>query len=77
MSLFSLFPGSIVVSFVIAGTLTDVNTTAYSLCDSIFNSTTYDYSGYSLTLAPYLTINNATYYGVTCGDLVSLHSGSV
>ncbi|XP_053372863.1 fibrocystin-L-like [Mercenaria mercenaria] len=65
----SIREGSIVVTFVISGTYTDVNSTAYSLCDSIYNQTSYSYNGYSLTLSPYLTINNQTYYGVTCGDL--------
>lgn len=69
--MFLCFTGSIVVTFVIAGSLTDVNATAYSVCDSIYNGTSYSYGSYSLTLAPFLTINNVTYYGVTCGEIVS------
>jgi len=74
------FTGSIVVTFVISGSLTNVNTTAYSVCDSIYNNTAYSYGGYTLTLAPFLTINNQTYYGVECGEIVSsifLDAGSL
>ncbi|XP_060573258.1 fibrocystin-L-like isoform X2 [Ruditapes philippinarum] len=69
LSIGSIREGSIVVTFVISGTLSSVNSTAYSLCDSIYNKTAYSYNGYSLTLSPYLTINNQTYYGVTCGEI--------
>ncbi|XP_045210443.2 fibrocystin-L-like isoform X2 [Mercenaria mercenaria] len=65
----SVQDGSIVVTFVISGTYSSVNSTAYSLCDSIYNETSYSFDGYSLTLAPYMTINGQAYYGVTCGEL--------
>ena len=42
--------GSIVVTFVIDGSTTDVNATAYSVCDSISNSTSYSFDGYDLSL---------------------------
>ena len=42
--------GSIVVTFVIDGSTTDVNATAYSMCDSISNSTSYTFDGYDMTL---------------------------
>ena len=39
------------VTFVIDGSTADVNATAYSMCDSISNSTSYTFDGYdSLTL---------------------------
>lgn len=69
LSVGSISEGSIIVTFVIAGSYSDVNATAYSLCDSIYNGTQYAYNGYTLTLAPFMTINNQTYYGVTCGEI--------
>ena len=60
------------MTFVIDGTLADVNATAYSLCDSISNSTSYSFDGYDLTLSSYMTVNNQSYYGVTCGEIVSM-----
>ena len=67
----SFFTGSITVTFVIDGNTTDVNSTAYSLCESISNATTYTFDGYTLTLDQYMTIDNQTFYGVTCGVTVS------
>ena len=70
----SLFiSGSILVTFVIEGTTSDVNTTAYAVCDSISNSTSYSFNGYDLTLSSFMTVNNQTYYGVTCGEIVSFN----
>ena len=66
------FLGSIVVTFVIAGDTSDINATAYSLCDSVLNGTSYSYNGYTLTLSPYMTVDNEAYYGVTCGATVSI-----
>ena len=60
------------MTFVIDGTLADVNATAYSMCDSISNSTSYSFDGYDLTLSSYMTVNNQSYYGVTCGEIVSM-----
>ena len=60
------------MTFVIDGSVADVNATAYSVCDSISNSTVYSYDGYDLTLSSYMTVNNQTYYGVTCGEIVSV-----
>ena len=55
----------------IDGSVADVNATAYSMCDSISNSTVYSFDGYDLTLTSYMTIDNQTFYGVTCGEIVS------
>ena len=65
--------GSITVTFVIDGNLTDVNSTAYSLCETISNSTSYMFDGYTLTLDSYMTIDNQTFYGVECGTVVSVN----
>ena len=59
------------VTFVIDGSTADVNATAYSMCDSISNSTRYSFDGYDLTLSSFMTVNNQTFYGVTCGEIVS------
>ena len=63
------------VTFVIDGSTTDVNATAYSMCDSISNSTSYSFDGYDLTLSSFMTVNNQTFYGVTCGEIVSTRTG--
>ena len=55
----------------IDGNTTDVNSTAYSVCDAISNATSYTFNGYTLTLDEYMTIDNQTFYGVTCGATVS------
>lgn len=67
---FYAFTGSIVVTFRIAGTNSSVNATTYSLCDNIYSEKPFTYNGHTLTLEPYLTVNNQTYYGVTCGETV-------
>ena len=60
------------VTFVIAGNTSDVNATAYSLCDSVLNGTSYSFNGYTLTLSPNMTVDNESYYGDTCGATVSI-----
>ena len=71
LTCFVIFSGSITVTFVIDGNFTDVNATAYSVCESISNTTSYTFSGYTLSLSEYMTINNQTFYGVSCGVTVS------
>ncbi|XP_052805044.1 fibrocystin-L-like isoform X2 [Mya arenaria] len=65
----SIAEGSIVVTFTIQGNASHVSETAFDLCDSIFNKTEYGFNGYQLTLAPYMSVNGSTYYGVKCGEL--------
>ncbi|XP_052286416.1 fibrocystin-L-like [Dreissena polymorpha] len=65
----NVYEGSIVVSFVIAGNVSTINTTAYALCESIHNKTEYSFNGNNLELAPYLTVNGETLYGVKCGEI--------
>ena len=60
------------VTFVIDGSTTDVNATAYAMCDSISNATSYSFDGYDLSLSSFMTVNNQTFYGVTCGEIVSM-----
>ena len=71
LTCFVIFSGSITVTFVIDGNFTDVNATAYSVCESISNSTSYTFNGYTLSLSEYMTINNQTFFGVSCGVTVS------
>ncbi|XP_045208899.2 fibrocystin-L-like [Mercenaria mercenaria] len=73
----NVYEGSIVVEFVIAGSVADLNSTVYEICDDIYNGTQYIYNNFTLTMSSYMQLNNTAFYGVKCGDIVShltLHS---
>ncbi|WAR05573.1 PKHL1-like protein, partial [Mya arenaria] len=69
LSVGSIYEGSIVVTFIVEGSLSDVNDTAYSLCTSIEDKTIYNINNYDIQLSEYMTINNQTFYGVSCGSI--------
>jgi hypothetical protein len=66
----SLILGSILVTFVVEGPTSSVEETVESLCGSIQNETSFTFNGQSLTLSPYMAVNNEQYYGVKCGEQV-------
>ncbi|XP_069121982.1 fibrocystin-L-like [Argopecten irradians] len=63
--------GSIIVTFSISGGISSVNTTVHGMCDSVQNSTGFNFNSQSLTLSSYLTVGGVSYYGVHCGPISS------
>lgn len=64
----SHLPGSLIVSLVLEGTTSGVTSALSSVCHNIANGTTLTYGGTTLTFSPYMSVNGASYYGVTCGS---------
>ncbi|KAK7105773.1 hypothetical protein V1264_017108 [Littorina saxatilis] len=73
--------GSLVVSMVVSGTTSGINTTLYAICDNISNGTTFTFSGQTVSMSTYMTYNGQTFYGVTCGSVADddddLHPGII
>ena len=61
------FSGSVIITTTITGNTTTVQQIIDGVCDSISTGTTFTYNGQTFTLSSYLTIDNSTYYGVSCG----------
>ncbi|XP_069115226.1 fibrocystin-L-like [Argopecten irradians] len=61
--------GSIIVTYSVSGSISDVNTTVYTMCESIQNGSTFNFNSQSLTLSGYLTVGGVAYYGVHCGPI--------
>ena len=61
------FSGSVIITTTITGNTTTVQQIIDDVCDSISTGTTLTYNGQTFTLSSYLTIDNVTYYGVSCG----------
>ena len=53
----------------ISGNKTTVQEIIDGVCDSITSGTTFTYNGQTFSLATYMTLDNVTYYGVSCGDV--------
>ena len=53
----------------ISGNMTTVQEIIDGVCDSISSGTTFTYNGQAFTLSTYMTLDNVTYYGVSCGDV--------
>ena len=64
------------VTLVVQGTTSGVNSTVYAICDNISNGTSFTFSGTTVSMSSYMTVNGQTFYGVSCGSTVSVCQSS-
>ena len=64
--------GSLVVSMVVQGSTSGVNSTMFAICDDISNGTSFTFSGTTVSMSTYMTVNGQTFYGVSCAASVSV-----
>ncbi|KAK3716577.1 hypothetical protein RRG08_039372 [Elysia crispata] len=67
--------GSLVVTLNIEATTSGYNETITTMCDEIQNGTTFTFDNTTVTMSNYLTVDGVTYYGVSCGDIVTSNDG--
>ncbi|KAK3107254.1 hypothetical protein FSP39_010348 [Pinctada imbricata] len=68
--------GSVVVTVTVNGNSSTVANLIEGFCDSITAGTSFSYGGHTFTMSTFLTVDNQTYYGVSCGNDVSADTTS-
>ncbi|GFS10808.1 polycystic kidney and hepatic disease-like 1 [Elysia marginata] len=67
--------GSLVVTLNIEATSDGYNETITTMCSEIQNGTTFTFDNTTVAMSNYLTVDGVTYYGVSCGDIITTNDG--